>query len=386
MVDCRWELGDAGAGRALYAQGHIPGAAFMDLGDDLSGPAFDGPNGRGRHPLPEPSAFAAAARRAGITRAGTVVAYDQDMTGGAARLWWLLRHIGKREVAVLDGGLAAWAGDLETGVPVIPPGDIEAGAPLTDDLADHETVLAATRAVRRWSSTRARPSATGATTSPSIRSPGHVPGAHNAPATSPMPDWLVDDPRPVIAYCGSGVSACVTLLRLADAGIGDARLYPGSWSDWAARDLPVATGDGLTSPAARCTRSPPHGGWRIVTGRGHVGAGCPESSQTLDDSGHPFGSCWHDRPVAGTAAGRSRARSHLCALLLGISHPRGSARESAGPRAGSHRATARATAPAAPSVARSWPAAWPIAGSRHREAFNQVGRECVKGTARRAPA
>ena len=241
VVDCRWELGDAGAGRVLYAQGHIPGAAFMDLGDDLSGPAFDGPNGRGRHPLPEPSAFAATARRAGITRAGTVVAYDQDMTGGAARLWWLLRHIGKREVVVLDGGLAAWAGELETGVPVIPPGDIEAGAPLADDLADHETVLAAISSGAALIVDARVPERYRGDHEPVDPVAGHVPGAHNAPAASPMPEWLVDDPRPVIAYCGSGVSACVTLLRLADAGISDARLYPGSWSDWVARDLPVAT-------------------------------------------------------------------------------------------------------------------------------------------------
>ena len=72
---------------------------------------------------------------------------------------------------------------------------------------------------------------------------GHVPGARSAPARAPLPDWLLDDPRPVIAYCGSGVSACVTLLRLAAAGNGDARLYPGSWSDWSARGLPAATGE-----------------------------------------------------------------------------------------------------------------------------------------------
>ena len=243
VVDCRWLLGEPAAGRALYAQGHIPGAAFMDLADDLSGAAFDGPNGRGRHPLPAPDAFAAAARRAGLTRAGTVVAYDQDMTGGAARLWWLLRHIGKREVAVLDGGLAAWNGDLEAGEPSIPPGDIKAGATSRDDLADHEAVQAATaggtalivdaRATERFRGDY----------EPVDPVAGHIPGARSAPAAAPLPDWMLDDPRPVIAYCGSGVSACVTLLRLAAAGIGDARLYSGSWSDWAARDLPVATGD-----------------------------------------------------------------------------------------------------------------------------------------------
>jgi thiosulfate/3-mercaptopyruvate sulfurtransferase len=243
VVDCRWELGAPAAGRALYAQGHIPGAAFMDVAHDLSGPAFEGPNGRGRHPLPAPDAFAAAARRAGITRAGTVVAYDHDLSGGAARLWWLLRHIGKREVAVLDGGLAAWSGDLEAGEPPIAPGDLDPMTRSPDDLADHEAVLeaagdGATLVVDARAAERFR-----GEHEPIDPVAGHIPGARSAPAPAPLPDWLLNDPRPVVAYCGSGVSACVTLLQLAAAGIDDARLYAGSWSDWAARDLPVATGE-----------------------------------------------------------------------------------------------------------------------------------------------
>src|SRR4029077_11018115 len=90
-----------------------------------------------------PEAFAATARRAGITRAGVVVAYDQGLSGGAARLWWLLRHIGKREVVVLDGGFEAWTGDLAVGDEDIAPGDLTAAAPLFDDLADHEATRSA---------------------------------------------------------------------------------------------------------------------------------------------------------------------------------------------------------------------------------------------------
>ena len=243
VVDCRWVLGQPEAGRALYAQGHIPGAAFMDLATDLSGPGFDGPNGRGRHPLPSPDAFAAAARRAGITRDGTVIAYDQDMSGGAARLWWLLRHIGKRKVAVLDGGLSAWPGDLDAGVPSIAPGDLDVIASPTDDLADHDAVLAATEANVALVVDARAPERFRGEHEPVDPVAGHVPGARSAPSSAPLPDWLLDDPRPVVAYCGSGVSACVTLLRLAAAGKDDARLYPGSWSDWAARGLPVATGE-----------------------------------------------------------------------------------------------------------------------------------------------
>ena len=243
LVDCRWELGQPDAGRAHYLAGHLPGAAFMDVARDLSGPSFDGPNGLGRHPLPTPEAFAATARRAGITRTGIVVAYDQGLSGGAARLWWLLRHIGKREVVVLEGGIGAWSGDLAVGDEYIPPGDLTAAAPLHDDLADHRQTLAAAegdaalvvdaRAAERFRGE----------VEPVDPVAGHVPGARSTPAPEPLPAWLVNDKRPVVAYCGSGVSACVTLLRLAAAGRDDARLYPGSWSDWAARGLPVATGE-----------------------------------------------------------------------------------------------------------------------------------------------
>jgi thiosulfate/3-mercaptopyruvate sulfurtransferase len=243
VVDCRWELGNPEAGRLLYGHGHIPGAAFMDLDRDLSGPRFDGPNGQGRHPLPAPGAFAAAARRAGITRTGIVVAYDQGMTGGAARLWWLLRHIGKREVVVLAGGLPAWPGELEAGEPAIAPGDLEAGKPVGARLADHAAVEAAT-AGRTATVVDARaPERYRGELEPIDPVAGHVPGARSAPASEPLPEWLAEDPRPLIAYCGSGVSACVTLLQLAAAGREDAQLYAGSWSDWVARGLPVATGE-----------------------------------------------------------------------------------------------------------------------------------------------
>src|SRR5689334_10586708 len=104
VVDCRWKLGHPGFGRAAYDDGHIPGAAFLDLDSDMSDP----PGERGRHPLPDPERFQAAARAAGISADSRVVAYDEAGEGGAARLWWLLRHFGHDAVAVLDGGLVAW--------------------------------------------------------------------------------------------------------------------------------------------------------------------------------------------------------------------------------------------------------------------------------------
>jgi len=242
VVDCRWELGDPAAGHALYLEGHIPGAAFMDLERDLSGPAFDGPNGLGRHPLPTPAAFAAAARRAGITQEGVVVAYDQGMSGGAARLWWLLRHHAKPEVVVLDGGLPAWTGELETGEPSIAPGDLETATP-SGGAADHLAVIEATTTGSALVLDARAPERFRGEQEPIDPVAGHVPGSRNAPAAEPLPDWVLDDPRPVIASCGSGVAACVTLLRLAEAGRDDGRLYAGSWSDWIARDLPAATGE-----------------------------------------------------------------------------------------------------------------------------------------------
>ncbi len=114
VVDCRYVLGQPGAGRPLWLEGHIPGAAFLDVDRDLAAE----PGERGRHPLPEAADFEAAARGAGIESTSRVVAYDEAGEGGAVRLWWLLRHFGHDEAAVLNGGLAAWreaGGPLEAG-------------------------------------------------------------------------------------------------------------------------------------------------------------------------------------------------------------------------------------------------------------------------------
>nr|MDP8942934.1 rhodanese-like domain-containing protein [Actinomycetota bacterium] len=124
LVDCRWRLGEPDAGARLYATGHLPGAAFLAVERDLSAPP-----GAGRHPLPEPDAFERAARAAGIGGETRVVAYDEAGEGGAARLWWLLRHFGHPAAAVLDGGLRAWrevGGPLAAGRQDPPPGDFRA--------------------------------------------------------------------------------------------------------------------------------------------------------------------------------------------------------------------------------------------------------------------
>jgi thiosulfate/3-mercaptopyruvate sulfurtransferase len=227
FVDCRWELGAPGRGRELYLAGHIPGASFLDVERDLSSP----PGAGGRHPLPDPDRFAEAAVRAGIGEDTFVVAYGS--MGGAERLWWLLRHFGHDDCAVLD--LEGWLGELRSGDEEIEPttltlrhwsGDtIEA-----DELRDRldEVVLLDARVPERYRGE----------VEPIDPVAGHIPGARNAPWNEPLPE--VPDGE-VVAYCGSGVTATVLVHRLALQGR-DAKLYPGSWSEWSGRGLPAARG------------------------------------------------------------------------------------------------------------------------------------------------
>src|SRR5437763_16862127 len=152
LVDCRWELGAPHRGRELYEAGHIPGAAFLDVDEDLAGPP-----GEGRHPLPRPEAFADAASRAGIGAGVYVVVYGS--MGGAERLWWLLRHFGHDDCAVLLGGIEAWGGSLAAGDETIDPREF-APQPRDDDtveaavlarrLADPRLVLVDARPPERW--------------------------------------------------------------------------------------------------------------------------------------------------------------------------------------------------------------------------------------------
>ena len=170
FVDCRWELGKPDAGWELYLAEHIPGAAFLDVERELSAPPGQPPAHGGRHPLPDPDAFAAAAGRAGIGPGVFVVAYDQGRTGGAARLWWLLRHFGHDDVAVLRGGMGDWIGPLRGGeeeieprefVPRVRGGDTVDAAELERRLGEDGFVV----------STPAPPSATAARSSRSTASP-----------------------------------------------------------------------------------------------------------------------------------------------------------------------------------------------------------------------
>ncbi len=258
LLDVRWQLSLAKAageppfdGRAAYASGHIPGAVFVDLDRELAA----APGVRGRHPLPDVEEFGAAMRRAGVSATRPVVTYDGGHGWAAARAWWLLRWAGHPDVRVLDGGLAAWDGPLQTEAPRPAEGDFSpapGALPLLD--ADEAAALARSgllldaRAGERYRGE----------VEPIDRVGGHIPGAVSAPTTDNVgadgrllpADELqarfkalgAADGAQVGVYCGSGVSAAHEVLALAVAGI-PAALYAGSWSEWSSDpSRPVAVG------------------------------------------------------------------------------------------------------------------------------------------------
>lgn len=256
LADVRWYL-DGRSGRAAYQAAHLPGAVFVDLDTDLSD--HSRPPTEGRHPLPSADHFAAAMGARGITDRDTVVAYDDSGGGSAGRLVQMLRIVGV-DAALLDGGLAAWAGPIESGPGEPRPNATFAVRPWPADrfataddtaaaaLGDDVVVLDA-RAAERYRGE----------TEPVDPRAGHVPGAANAPwAANLGPDGRfrsaaelrahyaglgIGPDTEVVCYCGSGVSACADLLALERAGVGRTRLFVPSWSGWssdAAR--PVETG------------------------------------------------------------------------------------------------------------------------------------------------
>ncbi|MEJ2457774.1 MAG: sulfurtransferase [Novosphingobium sp.] len=260
LLDCEFALDAPDKGRAIYAAGHIPGAHYAHLDDDLAGPT-DGTNGR--HPLPARVALAAWLRTLGLHKGQQVVAYDSIGGARAARAWWLLRWMGHAPVAVLDGGKPAWvtAGlPLETTVPgPTMSGDFEAGEPLVampvnaamvlETISDTETQVLDARDPSRF---RGDPN-------PIDPVAGHIPGARNRffqdnlgpdglfrPAADLAADFsaLLGGKAPILS-CGSGVTACHNALAMEIAGMPGAQLYPGSWSEWISDPArPVETGEG----------------------------------------------------------------------------------------------------------------------------------------------
>jgi thiosulfate/3-mercaptopyruvate sulfurtransferase len=254
LADVRYYL-DGRSGRDAYDAGHIPGAVYIELEEWLAAP---GSAEHGRHPLPDPETFATGMARAGIGDDTTVIAYDDAGGTIAARLVWMLRALG-HDAALLDGGLLAYDGPLETETPT------QAPVPFTpkpwpadrvatiDDAADPANDVIDARQRERYLGE----------TEPVDPRAGHIPGARSVPCRENLDErgrFLpveqlrerlgVADGASVVSYCGSGVTACHNLLAIEHAGLGRGRLYPGSWSQWshdAAR--PAATGDESGGPA-----------------------------------------------------------------------------------------------------------------------------------------
>lgn len=243
IVDCRFQLDDTEAGEKAYLAGHIPGALYVHLDRDLSGPPV---TDSGRHPLPTPAALTALFSRLGISRETQVVAYDDARGVFASRLWWMLRYMGHQAVAVLNGGIQSW---LEAGystalgrsqaTEVLFLGEPRRDRLVTIDQVESAPLLIDSRAPSRYRGEE----------EPLDPRAGHIPGAVNHfygenydeegrfLTADQLQDRLrslfaVTDPEKATFYCGSGVSACVNLLAAAHAGLGEPRLYIGSWSEW----------------------------------------------------------------------------------------------------------------------------------------------------------
>lgn len=259
IVDCRYELSDPAFGRKAWQAGHVPGAVFASMDEDLAAPKRPD---SGRHPLPSPGQFAQILGRWGYTPKSHVVVYDQGPGFAASRLWWMLRARGHEAVQVLDGGWTAWVAagaPVETEPPQVRATAVEArefagtmsSAELARELEAGNITLFDARSAERFAGRNE-------TVDPVA---GHVPGAINMPCTGNLDTdqrWLpaaalkerwapvaaAAATKPLVAMCGSGVTACHNLLALELAGAPPARLYVGSFSEWITDPArPVATGE-----------------------------------------------------------------------------------------------------------------------------------------------
>ena len=258
VLDCRFNLLDPEAGRKAFLEGHISGARYADLDQDLAGPV--GP-ATGRHPMPVASDFQSRLGAWGIARHTAVVAYDDVGGAIAARAWWLLKWMGHPEAALLDGGLPAWlAGNhpLETDTPE-PQAEHYSGSPdqrrvydtaaVEAGLRDESIVVLDARDEPRFRGQQ----------EPIDTAAGHVPGAINAPFQHNLsadgrfrpPADLGELYAPmignrsadaVVCMCGSGVTACHNIFAIEQAGYDSPSLYAGSWSEWiSSGNRPIAT-------------------------------------------------------------------------------------------------------------------------------------------------
>ena len=262
VLDCRFALEDPAYGRRSYLDGHIPGAHFLDLDQDLSAPVVKGVTGR--HPLPDPSALVERLRDCGLRADSQVVLYDDGPGAFAARAWWLLIWLGKRDgLYLLDGGLKAWresGQELTTTPPSNPPGDFAAQPDSSLVLTTEQLAQRLGNPTMTLLDARALPRFRGEV-EPLDPVAGHIPGAQCAVFTDNLGangrflsaqalrqrfDTLRGErpPENLVAYCGSGVTACHNLFAMSLAGYPLAPLYAGSWSEWITDpSRPTATGD-----------------------------------------------------------------------------------------------------------------------------------------------
>ena len=242
VIDCRFNLMDKNQGYQQYRAGHIPGAWYFHLEHDLSAPVAE--HG-GRHPLPGADILADKLRRAGVNQQTPIVVYDDSRMAFAARAWWLIRHLGHEHVAILDGGYQAWCalgGMQDRREPTPRAGNFRANF-TTQDVVSYNDIQEQKSSMTLIDSREARRFA--GLEEPIDPIAGHIPGALNYPWQEVTDeqgyikpaDWhqqrwqSLPDKHNLVVYCGSGVTACVNLLSLYLSGI-EARLYPGSWSDW----------------------------------------------------------------------------------------------------------------------------------------------------------
>ncbi len=248
VVDCRFTLGDTEAGRRAYADGHIPGARYAHLDEDLASPVT---TTTGRHPLPDPDALARTLGAWGVNNTRQVVAYDGASGSTAARLWWLLRWLGHRNVAVLNGGFQRWEREglpVTTAIPAVMKTVFQAQPDASLWVSATDVDRRRTDRAYRVIDARAGERFTGAV-EPIDKVAGHVPGAVSSPWEANLdaagnvqdPDRLRERflvtlggvaPDRAILMCGSGVTACHNALAMEIAGLSGAKLYAGSWSEW----------------------------------------------------------------------------------------------------------------------------------------------------------
>ena len=261
IVDCRFSLEDTELGREQYLQGHIPGAVYAHLDEDLCSPVIPGETGR--HPMPSPESLSTKLGKWGIDSSSRIVVYDA--AGGAmaaSRLWWLVSWLGHYAVAVLDGGWQAWldsGGELRSGqetrssssfLPIIKRSRLIETAEILSRLKDPQLLLVDSRAEERYLGE----------IEPIDPVAGHIPGAVVSPHELVLDAngfFLPKDQlhayfkqllggksiKETVVYCGSGVTAVQNILAMSHAGLGNARLYAGSWSEWITDpNNPVATG------------------------------------------------------------------------------------------------------------------------------------------------